>query len=565
MKTKASRAAAAAASALGLTVLVTAAVAGPAPVPLERALQRPAGQLHGSSSWAKVAVTPPAGAASHWLELDYFVDSELGHDFLKISRSTNGVNWFPVDSLSGARSGRKRLALPPGPCQMRFEYTKDAQGSQGLDVAAVDNVVFGTEGGPYRRTFFDGHAGTVPAGWTPGGAAGGLRIAVPPAVRAVGPGPNPVGTTSMQKTIIFPKVSDNFCVANYFVDSREGHHFFRAYVDLTEVAAVSGRNKSGSLRLVPKAGGPHQIRFTYTKSSVGPEGLDTVRIGEVACSSGGVLFERHSFAGQPLGVAPAGWTVSGFAVQKATPHTSWVPRLAAGESEPVVNGLALDWSEYGRATKIALVNQTKPTERPSDAHLVASSDGQRLYLGLLAVSATAVQGSESGQLTLYVDRDRPATLRHAGCPVQGDAPGPNDRRVSFDYLIAAGGSTATIANLVQMKGNCAGAWVPLAAADAPLGVTTGAVEPLGSKPPPKFLSLEVALDLGASAPGELGFGFVRRVSGVVNERFPYRDDVLQVPVDGDAFSFETVRVGSHPRTTPAATERGFDACCFADD
>lgn len=551
------------ASALGLTVFAAVAAAGPAPMPLERALQSPASQGHISSSWAKVAVTPPAGAASHWLELDYFVDSQEGHDFLKISRSPDGgANWFPVASFSGTRSGRKRFTLPPGPCQVRFEYTKDAKVSQGLDIAAVDNVVFGTEGGPYQRTFFNGVAGTVPAGWTKGGAVGGFRITVPLAVRAAGPGPNPaVGTTYMQRMIIFPHLTENVCVADYFVDSLQGQHFLKASIDGSPVASVSGRNKSGSLRLVPPTGGPHVIRFAYEKTTVAPEGRDTVRIGNVVCSSAGELFERHSFAGQPLGQAPTGWTVSGFAVQKASPHTSWVPPLPAGASEPVADGLAKAWSEYGRATKLALVKQTTPAGRPSNAHLVASSDGQRLFLGLLTQPETMADGNESGQLTLYVDRDRAATLRHAGCPGQGDAPGPDDRRVSFDYLIAAGGTTANVTNLVQKKGDCTGAWLPLARGDAPLGVTAGVVEPLVGKF--KFLSLEVALDFGAGAPSELGFGFVRRVSGVVAERFPYRDDILQLPVDGDAFSLETVHVGTYARSTPEHSELGFDMCCFA--
>ncbi len=545
---------------LCLAVFATVAEAGPGPMPLERALQSPAGQGHSSSSWAKVAVTPPAGATSHWLELDYFVDSEADHDVLTISRSPNGNSyWFPLTSFSGARSGRRRIKLPPGPCQVKFEYRKDMKVSLRLDRAVVDNVVFGTEGGPYQRDFFNGVAGTLPPGWSAGGAGGGLRIAIPPAVRAVGPGPNPLGTTYMERMIYFPNTTDNYCVADYFVDSREGQHFLEAYVDGLPVVSISGRNKSGALRLVSPTGGPHPIRFAYQKSSVDPEGLDTVRIGNVACSSAGEIFERHSFPGQAPGQAPTGWTVSGFSVQKATPHTSWVPRLPAGASEPTADGSAQGASEYGQATRVGLVKQTTPTGRPSDAHLVASSDGKRLYLGLLAEAETAVQGVESGQLTLYVDRDRPATLRHAGCGRRGDAPGPEDRRISFDYEIPADGWAASVKNLVQMKGDCTGGWSPLGTRDALLGATAGVVEPKDGK----FLSLEVALDLGSVPPGELGLGFVRRVSGAVAERFPYRDDTLQLPVDDDVFSLETVHMGTYPRSAPAHSEVGFDMCCFA--
>ena len=43
---------------------------------------------------------------------------------------------------------------------------------------------------------------------------------------------------------------------------------------------------------------------------------------------------------------------------------------------------------------------------------------------------------------------------------------------------------------------------------------------------------------------------------------PYRDDVLQVPVDADAFSLETVHLGAYVKTAPARSELGFDGCCF---
>lgn len=546
------------ATAFVLALLAAPALAGPAPVPLERALQSPSGQGHNTTSWARVAVTPPAGATSHWLELDYFVSSEVNYDFFKISRSVDGVNWTLLVSFSGTRSGRVRFTLPSGPCHVKLEYVKDGSLSLLLDRVAVDHVTFGTEGGPYRRFFFDGAAGTIPAGWSRGGAGGGFGVAVPLAVRSAGPGPKPAGITHMEKIFIFPQVTDNFCVADYFVDSRAGQHFLKAYFDGAEVASVSGRNKSGSLRMAPPGGGPRKLRFAYVKNAAPPQGLDTVRIRNVICSSG-KLFERHTFSGQIPGEAPAGWTVSGFAVQKASPHESWIPRLPAGAPEPVANGLALAWSEYKHATRLALVKQNTPTADPTHASLIASADGRRLYLALAARPETIAQGNESGQVTLYVDTNRIATLRHETCPGQGDAFGPGDHRISFNYQVPAGGTVATINNIVQMKGDCTNGWTPLGSGDAAIGLTAGGEEPAGGE----TMSLEVMLDFGTLAPSDLGLGFVRRVGGVVAERFPYRDDVLQVPVDGDAFSLETVRFGTYVKTAPAQNEFGFDGCCFA--
>jgi hypothetical protein len=163
---------------------------------------------------------------------------------------------------------------------------------------------------------------------------------------------------------------------------------------------------------------------------------------------------------------------------------------------------------------------------------------------------------------LYVDHDRNATLLHQACSANPDAPGPADRRIAFDYSIAVGDQFASISNLTQKKGNCAGGWSDLAAGDTAYVVAAAAAEPSGSQ----RLSIEVSIALGAgpASAGKVGFGYVRQTAGgaAIVERFPYRDDASNVPIDGDGYSYETLVLGPRTPVTFVASELRGDFCCF---
>jgi hypothetical protein len=545
------------------TAASSPAVAGTSPVSIDRALARPTGQGHSTSSWARVDVTPPAGATTHFLDCDIVVDSEQSYDFLKIWGSPDGgASWQSLGSYSGTISRHLRFTLPVGPYAVKFEYVKDGSVHARLDIASIDRVFFSTELGPYKKLQFDDSAGSLPAGWTRGGAGGGFGVAVPLALRSAGPNPGASGTSYMQKSITFPTLIDNVCFLTYLTDTDPAHHFLKVYDGANLMASASGLNREGTLQLIFPTGGPHVLKIASEKDSAPGQGRDTVRVRNLVCSSSSQVFERHDFSGQPVGAAPTGWVVSGWAVQKATPHASFVSYLAQGKPEPVVNGMALLKAEYRAGTPVGLRRQDMANVDPTVLHLLGSSDGQKLFLGVVAGSTTLAQGSESGRVVLYVDHDRNATLLHQACSANPDAPGPADRRIAVDYSIAVGDQFASISNLTQKKGDCAGGWSDLAAGDTAYVVAAAAAEPSGSQ----RLSIEVSIALGAgpAGAGKVGFGYVRQTAGgaAIVERFPYRDDASNVPIDGDGYSYETLVLGPRAPVTFVASELRGDFCCF---
>jgi len=108
----------------------------------------------------------PAGSAHNTFTFDYFVDSEQGHDFLKVY--VDNVVKF---TISG-RNQTARATIDVGAAgghTIKFEYVKDVSVDVGLDDARVDNVICNSDGGVFERDTFDGvEVGGIPAGWTPG-------------------------------------------------------------------------------------------------------------------------------------------------------------------------------------------------------------------------------------------------------------------------------------------------------------------------------------------------------------------------------------------------------------
>ena len=161
-----------------------------------RSVARPVAQagVDGSTSlmerpftWPPVACPPACGPWSGALEFDYYVDSQLDHDFLSVYVWPAGTPLpaAPVWEVSGRRGGHARLPVATGTHRVRFAYRKDGAVSEGLDTARVDRIVFRDgSGAVVEQHDFSGRelgttpirAGDGPDEWRSDGPGGGWTV-----------------------------------------------------------------------------------------------------------------------------------------------------------------------------------------------------------------------------------------------------------------------------------------------------------------------------------------------------------------------------------------------------
>jgi hypothetical protein len=567
---------------------------------LERRLERPAAMAgrHGTSSFAQRSFFLPGG--DNAIEFDYFVDSEAGHDFLRVFVADMNT---PAWTLSGLnRNGRQRLRLPEnGPVRVRFAYVKDAGGSQDADTAWVDDVAVYSSAvnGLLERHRFDQAELALPRGWLGGGFGGGWTVSHPASPRSA---TRPVGQAGLDGSTSFleraftwsPVACPPGCGPwkgavefDYAVDSQADHDFLSVYVwpagtplPAAPVWEVSGRNRAGHVRL-PVSAGSQRVRFAYRKDAAVTEGLDTARVDRIAFRDGsGALVELHDFAAREPGVTPihagdgppewtSGGAAGGWTVARVTPHTTYVPAQRVGASrapgwspfvEPAIDG-TITSSELANPTLFRVLDYGNPSHEPAHVALVGSADTGALFMLLRVEGAGAAAGGESGTVTLFVDADREATLRGRGCPADPAAPGSEDPRISFHYEIAGGESLATLSATEQDAGDCAGGFVP-AADDVRWSWQAAASEPADDL---GFVHLEVRLMLpaGVMSDGRLGLGLLHAgepPSGSL-VRLPFVDDGLG-PLPGDVGSWETISL--RQQDDPELSEVPSSGCCFPE-
>ena len=266
------------------------------PTLLDRRAERPSAQagVHGSSSTLQRKVAFPPGSTQNAFEFVFGVDSEQGHDYLKIY--LDGVQKFAV---SGTTSGQRRIDVPsPGVHFLKVEYVKDGSGSAGLDTAWIDDVVaYSSKGGILDVHRFNTYGAGVPPGWTTaGGSAGGFSLSPPPASKSAA---SPVGqahgmSSSMQRSTIFTSTKKNLISFDYFVDSEPNADKLNVYVDGKLETSISGSMQAGSKVITLDTGGPHILKFEYVKNSSVSAGIDRARVDNVVLRSGGLQFEVRS-------------------------------------------------------------------------------------------------------------------------------------------------------------------------------------------------------------------------------------------------------------------------------
>ena len=138
-------------------------------------------------SWLPLLCNPTCPPWKGALEFDAFVDSEVGDKLnVYIYDAAAATPGAPVWSSSGRnQAGHIRLNVGVGTKKVRFEYAKNASGSEGLDTARVDRVVI--RGGWGRMVEEHDFTGRTPdtspirvgsglVEWTGGGTYGGWTV-----------------------------------------------------------------------------------------------------------------------------------------------------------------------------------------------------------------------------------------------------------------------------------------------------------------------------------------------------------------------------------------------------
>jgi hypothetical protein len=557
---------------LACTLLAVRTAAADEAVAPARVLRSPAGQGHSSASWIYRTTTAPPGSTTHYAEYDFGTDTENGYDQLHVEYSTNNVTYNLLHSVSGSRAGHHKVFLPvSGLVYVRFRFAKDSSISVGLDAVWVDNLSFGNQRGRYaRHVFSTTTAGATPAGWTSGGTLGGFKAQPPYVGRSVGAPRNQpaLTTTSMQQTIAFATNKNNSCRFDYMIDASPSS-YLRVWEGATKIFELTGGAKrDGATVQLSNAAGAKTIRFEFVRGS-GSAGLNTAKVTNITCRSANLDFATYDYQGRPLAAAPSGWTgactsqggsctgVSGWQVHKVTPHASYVPKQTPA-LEPVVDGV-FKQNEYPNRTELQVRALDGGPVLGRLAMYVSAATGKLYVTARVKSDTPGVVGSETGSVFLYLDDAVQSTLAYVGCAGDAHYPADVDRRIRFDYSLAASASTQVVSIFTQVKGNCAGSWVALGA--SPYFATTATVTDTGDD----RLTIEVSVTLGGGiwAASRLGLGFARTTAALVyRERFPYREDALAAPADADTYSWETVYLTPTPVTGPAPSEAPYDACCF---
>jgi hypothetical protein len=560
-------------AALATGVAASRPAAADAPLPAARLVRSPAGQAGSSTSWIYKTTTAPAGSTQHWVDFDYGVDTENGYDQLFVEWSTNNVSYTVLSTLSGSKAGHLRLNLAPlsGLVYVRFRYTTDATISVGLNAVWIDNVSFSNQAGLYAsEDFGKATVGATPTGWSSGGALTGFKTQRPYVERSVGAPRNQLAltTTSMQQVITFPSAKQNSCRFDYMIDAT-ATSYLRVWEGATKIFETTGTaHRGGEKVMLTSTAGAKTLKFEFVRGS-GSAGLDTAKIANLQCRSGNLDFVAFDLQGRALGIAPPGWTqgctsqggscagVAGWQVHKRSPHVSYVPELAASP-EPVVDGVITP-KEYPDRTALQLRPYDQTTEL-GELTLSMSTSG-KLYVGAkLKTTTPGVVGSETGTIVLYLDDVVQNTLGYVGCAGDVHYPGADDRRIRFDYNLAANSPAQVISIFTQVKGLCTGAWGALSG--SPYFTTTATVRDEGDD----VLAMEIAITLGGGIPAanKLGFCFMRTNAAMTSwrERFPYREDHIYSPADNDTYTWETTYLAPTPATGPITSEQPADACCF---
>lgn len=451
---------------------------GASAIPLERHAERPASQAGVGSSVSYMQKTfsmPVAGA----LLLNYFVDSQAGHDFLRVY-----VDGAAVFEQSGEdRIGRVQHDLSAGSHVVRIAYEKDATGDFGRDTAQVDDLVVKSRKG--QEIFrFDVASTGVPAGWTGGGHAGGWKVTRPTLRRGLarpasaafsGYTANGV-VSSTQRAFTWPSgAQTNTLKVGYRVDSEANHDFFRIYIDGTEKFSTSGTRKAGTATIDVGGPGSHVVKFAYEKDQSVDEGMDDAEVLRLEALADGQAFQLLDLEAGELGSETASWT-AGSPTQAnwtLTPGSSALAYVLPGTAQPAIDGLRE--SAYSSGSRFAMGELSSAAVPPAKIRMLRS--GSSLYLHAQVAADTPAAGNESGTLTLYLDRSSVDTRVGIGCSGAVGVPGPTARKVVTTYDIPEGARTAD-ATTVQYVGTCSRStpWA-LASASDKVPFELAAVEP----------------------------------------------------------------------------------------
>jgi hypothetical protein len=518
-----------------------------------RRLERPAAQkgLPSSTSYVQRSVSLTAAGSA---EFDFFVDSEEEHDFFDFE--VDGVVKFRASGSN--RGGSAKVPLTIGAHQLRFVYTKDAQGSEGADTAWVGRLSI-LQGNQVLEThaFGDRPLGAA-AGFQSAGTGGGFRVTAAPRKRALRrptagafTGYQPAHTiSSIQRTIEWPSGShENNLLLSFYIDSEESFDFLRVYVDGQERFATSGRDRTGRQRINVGAAGSHTIEIAYDKDPSVDAGTDDARVLDFQATSEFGTVQLGGFDSPDLDSLPLGWSTGPHATSGLTFGVGHEPaaRIYAESStsplEPEVDGMII--AEYERQSIVKLPNLADATSKPGELWLETQTTGKR-FLALRVPKGTATAAG----LTLLVDQERNATLSGKGCGPHGTSPDPLDRSFQIDFDAGLGEA----ASITQLRGACAAG--PSAWAAVPDGAEW-VIEASASEPAedPGFLHVEVKMVPPAEATvGDWGLGLAWDRGGV-HTNLPRHEDAP--PQLDDAASWETIRyapLAELPRVSLLSTD-----------
>jgi hypothetical protein len=584
---------------LAAVLLTTCATATAVELQSNRVAERPSAQYahNSSSSYMEKSFFFSPGVSQ--ISFDYFVDSEPSHDFLNLY--IDGVQQDLDPTLSGTQGisglnkrGRRVILVTTGATHtIRFAYLKNGSLSRGLDTAWVDNVRIYNSSASVKivTSLFNTTDSLSAVGWTPGGMGGGFVIGKPRQDLSAGRPGAQYGANStssyMERTVTWPACSPSCpkwlgaAQFDYYVDSQAGHDYLNFYIDnvkqdldptLAGTQGISGLNKFGSIRLPVATSGSHTIKFEYLKDGSLSHGRDTAKIDLVTLYSGnGNILEQHTFSGRDINTTPIKATVAGVAgpiewssggygngwvVNRATPAPFYVPKQTVGSAlfahyetflEPLMDGVFKDSKEYRNPTRTDLFNVANPGAEMGKLGLVNSNG--TLVIGLRAKARTTAQGNEFGNVYLYFDAGRDATLRDTGGGCAGGLQyaAADDRLIRFSYSIASGGTTANVSH-VEEKGTCLGTWASLSGATAWL--TDPAAQIKVSEPTSDvgFVHFEIKVPLPTAVQNDRAVGFgLKRVSNLFTpseEWFPSDDS--GGPAADDVYTWATLYIGSMP-------------------
>jgi hypothetical protein len=340
---------------------------------------------------------------------------------------------------------------------VRLQYNKDASVDQGLDTVWADNVrIYSNNHLIEQHLFSDATDCTIP-GWTRGGYGDGwcatfgpepreMRRPIAMAYSSYQPGPTSAG---MVRTFAWPSSgTKNQLAVKYFVDSEEGHDYFRILVDGTVVFQKSGRRVLGT-EVISVSGGSHQVQLDYLKDESGDEGFDEARVLAVDIRTSGITYQSACPDGENAGQAPSGWTTT-----SSDPTLSWnvvrprPPQIVthADDVDRTVDGV-LSKTEYANAAILNLADRTKYTKAETKIRTVSTTSGSILF-GIEVADDLATSFESGGKLTLLADSAVVADQTHTSCGSAGYLPGPNSRK--FEVVWDASG----VATVTQQLGQC---------------------------------------------------------------------------------------------------------------